>query len=171
MIKSNKNRIKKNNENFEKLSASEQRILIARDVLAQLAAGKYKAKSGSWVQAEVPGRNYNLITEDERENNADLKEVFCELESCNVCALGGMFVSAVKNFNKLKFNDLHHVKNYESDFDEYGICNNCGDREQDCNCADSPDGDICLEDIQDYMSKFFSIDQLKLIELAFEQGN
>ena len=84
-------KINKLNAEFKKATKAQKRVMIAQDVLAQLKAKRYVAESGCWVQA-----NYNTaVPLADIKYKDSVKELFAEktIESCNVCALGGLFMS------------------------------------------------------------------------------
>lgn len=119
-------------ERFKKANKQRKRVMIAEDVLAQLRTKRFVAEQGTFV-----GDLGAFLEEDEL--NKDLKTICRSEPQCNVCAIGGMFVSAVEFHNKLKVSDV----SLEFDYKEYS----------------------------NYLSKWFEKDQLKLIEIAFEDGN
>lgn len=90
--------VKKKNNEFNALPMSQQRIAIARDVLAQVAVGRL-----------IPsGVNYfvgDYATFADADGDAQLDEVFSGITSCEVCALGSMFFCGVERANSLKVND------------------------------------------------------------------
>lgn len=120
--------IKKENARFAKLSKAEKRVAIAKDVLAQIAAKKYVPTQGTYV---------DLLDKDVSEE--DIGKEVCEVVAgarCDVCAIGSLFMSAVKLGDNLKV-----------DFGEYG----------DVNFFKS-----------EILTRFFSKDQLGMMEAAFE---
>jgi hypothetical protein len=69
---------------FDKLTPAQKRVRIARDVLAQLASGKFIATQGLYVNGpEIEGAKAK----------ASLQTLFKKQKSCEVCALGSMFVA------------------------------------------------------------------------------
>ncbi len=72
----------KRNAIFKRASAAQKRVLIAKDVIAQIAAKKYKAKKLTW--ARIKGAK-KAGGEEQVCSILDKKDV-----SCNCCALGGM---------------------------------------------------------------------------------
>lgn len=138
-LKKENRAIKARNEQFAKLSPAEKRVQIARDVLAQLRSKKLIATAGTWLSGEY---GESLFTRADAENNVELQEILKKQETCEGCALGGMFMCAVERHNKLK------VKNLESP-----------------NSGEASEGDAIK-----YLRKFFTVDQLDEIEAAFEQG-
>lgn len=121
-------------ERFNSLPKAEQRVLIAKDVIAQINIGKYKANTGNYIQ-DLKVSNSIL--------NKDARKHINEIKSCEVCALGGCLISAVKFKNTLTVNqlkDLHDVLN---------------DRI-------SPQGKL--------ITSVFTKKQLQMIETAFEKG-
>jgi hypothetical protein len=100
--------IEKQNKAFHRMSKKNQRIAIAKDVLAQLRLKKYRATPGDYFSStEV----YDAIDEFEVnhdfEVHADLQEVLLEKSPvCNVCALGSAAVSLCRLGDEA---DIHDV--------------------------------------------------------------
>ena len=86
---------------FKKANKARKRVMIARDVLAQLLKGSYDPTEGVWVIPE----NLNYKSTDE----------LCDVLSgkCEVCGLGSLFVSAVRFADKFKVNELSEFKEGE----------------------------------------------------------
>jgi len=129
-------RIKAENQRFEKLPKQQQRIEIAQDVLAQLRAKKFVAQQGTYVSVD------NLLKAGQNES-IDLSVPLTQAESCTVCGIGGLFVSAVCKADKLSVEEADGV-DLGGNFDMAG--------------------DIAYA----YLKQFFSQEQLELIECAFE---
>lgn len=111
--------IKRWNTSFNKLSEEDKRVAIAKDVIKQIKAGKYYASTGTYVNLDVK------LSDD-----TSLQKHFDEI-TCDVCALGGLFMSNVKFNNQCTYNEL--------------------------GCGKFLD-----------LLKYFSKEQLFLIEIAFE---
>lgn len=124
------------NEAFAKLTAKEQRVAIAKDVLVHIATRKIVAKQGTYF--EIKHRSFS----------ADMQacEVVAAAPSCTVCALGAVFVAAIDNANEATMDDM--------DPDDFGNRIEIGH---------AP--------LKRYLSRFFSVDQLHLIEAAFESSD
>lgn len=105
-------RVRRANEAFEKLSAADKRVYIARDVLAQLRSKQIIAERGVWVGDE---NGSVCVIPDDTNDNAELKDVFNSMESCTACALGGLFFSTVKIADKLK---VGSISDQEIDFND-----------------------------------------------------
>lgn len=90
-----------------RMTKAEKRVEIAKDVLKQIKANKYRPTSGVWVidtdGNEVDDFVYRIRDEDS-EAVIDLKkDVVCKLNGrCSVCALGSLFISAIDKFNHTK---------------------------------------------------------------------
>ena len=135
-------KINKLNAEFKKATKAQKRVMIAQDVLAQLKAKRYVAESGCWVQA-----NYNsTATWADIKYTDSVQELFAEktIESCNVCALGGLFMSCTNLNNNTLLEELDDVS------EDLG---NLIDEE---------------EKLSNKLNKIFSTPQLKLIETYFE---
>lgn len=100
---------------FDKLPKAEQRVVIAKDLIARLDAKRFKA-SGGYFQAttRIP---LKAVANDE----AQVKEVFAA-KVCRGCELGGMFAAALDRCNALKLEDLSPDSRVrQGHVDEYDI--------------------------------------------------
>jgi len=91
------------NEEFKKATKAQKRVMIAQDVLAQIKTKRYVAESGCWVQPNIKAAcEKNLKDED------SVQELFAKkkIKSCNVCALGGLFMSCINLNNNTTVEDL-----------------------------------------------------------------
>jgi hypothetical protein len=140
--------IARRNKLFAAADAAEKRVLIAKDVIAQIKNGNFKAAGGTWVRPMTARHLGNLSVEFGAD--ASLRELVLtdKLGKCDCCALGAMFMSCT----------LYNNKTTAEDF------------EQEVN-----DGafDFLVEDkgsISNGLNTFFSPAQLRLIEMYFERG-
>jgi hypothetical protein len=121
---------------------AEKRVAIAKDVLRQLAAKKYRATPGTYCQL----REHDAKKLD-RCSNDQLQGALPQLRSCAVCALGAAFMSAVAKFDNLS------------------ICGaNLGLAEGDFYVRTSPNRGLIFS----HLEKFFSRRQIAEIECHFE---
>lgn len=90
-------RVRRANKRFEEATPEEKRVIIAKDVLAQLAIGKIKATPGEYLG--LTSETYDAL---EDKPNAELCDIFKGVKSCGACALGSIFVSAVIFQDQLK---------------------------------------------------------------------
>ena len=129
--------IKANNLAFKKATKPQKRVMIAQDVLAQIEAKKFRAKEGNWICAS---RDLSNLQETE-----GVREVFAagKMGRCDVCALGGLFMSCTN------LNGGTTLYDFEGESDSLGFYIYNG----------SP--------LSNGLHKFFSNDQLKLIEIYF----
>jgi hypothetical protein len=128
------------NAEFKKANKAQKRVMIAQDVLAQIKAKRYFAESGCWVQPNIKAAcEKNLKDED------SVQELFAKkkIKSCNVCALGGLFMSCINLNNNTTVQDLK---------DETYI------------------GDLVADDdkLSNGLNRIFTQKQLILIETYFE---
>lgn len=157
LVKVANRRISRANKTFEKMTPSEKRVQIARDVLVQLDSKRLTAICGIWLS----GKNEKgLFNEVDIKKNLELKDVLAKVKRCEGCALGGMFMCAVERADKLKLNQLDTVKEINR---PYYYRNSYRDSYS--------DGLISEDDAFSYMKKFFKLDQLNMIESAFENGD
>jgi len=145
MIVSRKNKlskeaIEKRNEAFWKLPAAEQRVAIAQDVLNELSARRMNAKRDIYVYFG----DYCLPKGSEEDSLQDHLE---KMPSCDVCAKGALFVSAVRLGNRFKCGEIVD-----------GVID-----EDDINYVD-------FSNFKDFLRDIFSSEQLELIEYVFERG-
>jgi hypothetical protein len=95
-------RLEKKNEEFRKLTKSEQRVQIAQDVIAQLKAKKLVAAS-TYLTPQVDDVNIDSPECDDYPyiGDLDVSEVTSQVQ-CEVCGIGSLFVTAVERNDKLK---------------------------------------------------------------------
>lgn len=139
------NAIKKTNAEFKKATKAQKRVLVAKDVLAQIKAKRYIAEAGMWVR---PNWSHKIdscsidITDSVQKLFADRS-----IESCNVCALGGMFMSCTNLNNNTTVEQLEdEVADRLGEKIEHG------------------------ENLSNGLNKIFTSKQLQLIEMYFENG-
>jgi len=155
--KNHERRVSRDNKAFDKLSPADKRVAIARDVLAQIAAQKLVPTSGTWLSGKDDSP---LFDEKDVKKNPELQAILTKTKQCEGCALGGLFLCAVKKADKLKLNELEEVKKFEEWKAECGSEAFLSDESK----------YIYQEDAFKYLGRFFSKDQLEAIESAFEQG-
>jgi hypothetical protein len=138
--------IQENNVAFKTATKAQKRVMIAQDVLAQIKAKRYVADSGTWVDPTFSGK----WNHDAPNDNASVQQMFAskEIESCSVCALGSMFMSCTNLNNHTTFAQF----NCESD--DIG------------SMIDREDGGF-----SNGLDRFFTKNQLTLIEIYFEKGD
>jgi hypothetical protein len=129
------------NAEFKKANKAQKRVMIAQDVLAQLKAKRYVAESGCWVRI-----HYSPATVAETDS---VQELFVEkkIESCNVCALGGLFMSCTNFNNNTLLKDLDSVSEYLGSLVDEG------------------------KKLSNKLNSIFTTNQLKLIESYFEAND
>lgn len=127
---------KKPIKSFSRLTKSEKRIAIAKDVLAQIKLKTFVAKEG--VYLNVNFKNSIKFKEQDKLETCQLNTLIQDNKvTCQVCALGSVFTSHVNKTNHLKYNEVYLNE-------------------------DQPE-------MQDRLKNIFSINQLNLIECAFEK--
>jgi hypothetical protein len=135
---------------------AQMRVTIAKDVLAQIAARRYRPQIGSWVDdyklggldGYVDSKFYKAHETEAQskksgKNNCDIKvnakEYLNKVTTCSVCALGAIFMSQVNTCGDVVFSE-----DSASPFDVF-------------------------EDLHTSpLKKYFSVNQLMLIEGCFE---
>jgi hypothetical protein len=132
-------RLRERNARFAALSTVEKRIKVAKDVIAQLNAKELSARSGCYINANIPHQAYYNADGTSKGDfgERDFREVLEETGArCDVCALGAMFVTTVKIRNEITTDKGRFSRG---------------------------------EDMHKYLADVFSKDQLRLIESAFER--
>ena len=109
---------------FKKLSKPMKRVAIAQDVIASLKAKQLTAQA----------RNY--LTVDDGALHTNFQTALALGQKCTACALGSLFVCAVKVQNDVCTEDAEYAAEQVS--------------------------------VHGYLSDIFSVEQLSLIETAFE---
>ena len=129
------------NQAFKKASKAQKRVMIAQDVIAQIKAKRYVPESGTFVIANWSEKI------DYKDHSDNIQEAFQkkQIETCQVCALGGLFMSCTNLNNNTNFEQLEQAEDLGEMIDNEGRISNG-------------------------MDKFFSVNQLKLIETYFENA-
>lgn len=96
--------IKRRNAAFEKLSPAQKRVVVAKDVLAALNARQLIARSNVYLTIDrfAPELQASPNYWELDAQSALLKGQV----SCNVCAIGSIFVCAVERQDKITLNDF-----------------------------------------------------------------
>lgn len=136
------------NAKFEQLSKQQQRVAIAKDVLAALKAQQLYACTGTWAKID----DSSPVVLEDLKLGTELQDIFKQADvSCEACALGACFVSAVKLGNNCK---LTSEARENGQFNFYLPSDQGGDR----------------TGMSATLSRYFDEKQLSLIECAFEMG-
>lgn len=141
------------NKAFAKLPRNEQRIAIAKDVIAQIRAKKFVAASTYFQlgRSDAACDPYSTPEYDLSDNvNSDLSECVAK-EGCTVCGIGSLFASAVLNNDKLKVKKVSYLDEFTWEDDIVSL-------------------NIERDDEVHYLRKWFDADQLDLIERYFERN-
>ncbi|RJQ24579.1 hypothetical protein C4577_07355 [Candidatus Parcubacteria bacterium] len=101
--------IKQKNDQFKGMTKKEKAVAVAKDVLKHLRSLKF---TGCASYCEGDGLN---ISKDENVQPHISKLV----KNCEVCALGGMFLSYIRLFDNVKYEKIIEPKYYEEN--EYQI--------------------------------------------------
>jgi hypothetical protein len=131
------------NIDFDSLNPEAKRVRIAQDVIAQLDAKKLVAKNLVFLKVNV--------SPAEAKSDEELRDILRRKEKCTVCALGAVFVAAVDAHDQLKAREVV----FHDTFDAF----------------DPNSAVLCEDTIFPYLERFFTKEQLGLIEIAFERGS
>lgn len=83
------------NKEFEKLTAAQKRVEVAKDVLEQLKTNQYTPNTGFYI---------NIVSNCEESD--DIQSHFSEVRRCEVCQIGAIILSVTRFRNKLTFGDV-----------------------------------------------------------------
>jgi hypothetical protein len=138
--------IAKKNKRFKAMTKPEQRVAIAKDVIAQIKLKRIKALPLTYLvtnptdDSDIRGDQILCGVADDTELQSVFKE---KITSCNCCAKGAIFLAAVERFNNLPINwktrPFMHGGGYFS-------------------------GELVTK----HLGEYFSAEQLNMIEGAFE---
>lgn len=93
-----KKRIEKENKKFENATVMEKRVLIARDVLNLLKKQKIKPEVNRYIDIKSDVVRAFRTTNPHTSLATFFKK---EMKTCEACAVGSLFVAAVRRFNNV----------------------------------------------------------------------
>jgi len=132
------------NAEFKAATRPGKRVVIAKDVIAQIKRHKLMPRQGTWLRF-TNFNNPDFSIFDNGEDSIKDKYLDNTVQQCEGCALGSLMLSCTLFNNKLKFGENDIYDNIGEAIEEGQISNG--------------------------LDKIFSTKQLALIELAFEQGS
>jgi hypothetical protein len=134
-------------EQFYALPMNERAVLVAKDVIAQVEAGRYTPKIGVYlILNRGASTEQSDYLSEAIQNGLDVKENFHLIPNgCAACAIGATILSCTHLGNKLKFSDLYAGSLGVKDLDKPVI--------------------------HELLASVFSPEQLLMIETAFEGYN
>ena len=109
--------VRRTNRRFDKMTASQKRVQIARDVIKQVELKRVTPTRGVYVE------NFGVAFPINSSEFSELSK--SQLDSCSACALGSMFLSAVDRKNKLSMLNMgsyvpgQHLNLYSDDTRDY----------------------------------------------------
>lgn len=135
--------IAKREKKFKAASPAQKRVLVAKDVIKLIKLRKVQPSTGDFLSEWSPVGYEDLA----RNHPRDLRELILEgkLETCTVCALGGLMVGCTLYNDKVKYHEWGFTKIGDWIADDKPM----------------PNG----------LNEIFSREQLILIEQAFERGD
>lgn len=101
MLKKYNARTRASNAAFAKMTPEQKKVTVAKDVLEQLRVGRLVATNGTYLKSPT-------FDGGELDDGDDLREAFKKMESCDVCAIGAVFVATVDRLDKLTVGDLDY---------------------------------------------------------------
>lgn len=150
-----KKRIERENTSFKKLNVAGKRVVIAKDVLEALRLKRIKAQRGtyfmttsSWGDLLKGTRSLHSkgpYGEEVVKGSTEVKAAFDAIPTCSACALGSVFMATVQRCDALSVKAAVHYS-----LASYRSPTFFNDR------------------MTAYLSDYFTVDQLLLIEDAFE---
>lgn len=128
---------------WKKMSISEKRVAIARDVLKQIKKKKILPMHSCYVDSII----YKGNSEIRFDQNIQLNKITSKIKDCEACAVGSLFLCAIDRNNHF---DLKQAKLLHDGSGGY------------------PEIQMSPKPIFAYLKRFFTIKQIQLIEIAFE---
>ena len=140
------------NKEFTEASVEMKRVIIAKDVIKQIIANKFKAETGKYMRftydgiSMFPDSIFRNLVEIKGRKECELQEIIQDENiKCRVCALGSCFLSLINLNDNYKLNeDISYILS--------GV-----ERTQ--------------HEIAKVLSPYFSISQLRLMENTFEAND
>lgn len=120
--------IKIANWKFRRMGKASKRVQIAQDVLAQIKVNKFKPQHGTYFYTS------QMLYDRSKQLNLAVADV----NSCNVCAIGAIFLGFVNRLNHCKVSDV-----FDQEFGSGTFMKN-------------------------YLLEYFDEEQIQMIETAFE---
>jgi hypothetical protein len=89
-------------QTLETMSKAQARILIAKDVIAQLRCGKMESTPMTYLDIYTKDGVDQLFTDADVKKGRDVRDVLKRrMKKCNVCAKGAIFISTIMKFDRL----------------------------------------------------------------------
>ncbi len=88
----------------KKLTKTQMRVVIAKDALAQLRLKKYNAQRGIYIDYDLLNTLSKEYTKDYDDKSA--QPFLKNLNNCEVCAKGALFLSTVRKFNDVTLREF-----------------------------------------------------------------
>lgn len=101
--------------NFDKLTKMQQRVVIAKDLIARIQAKTFLPSSGTYL---MPKRGEWFRGLDGLSRTTEVRDAL-KGKACRGCEIGGLFLCAVDRHNKLRLGDLGAVEENAQGFNEY----------------------------------------------------
>lgn len=153
---------------WKSMTRKQRKVAIAKDVIAQIQAGKYRIESGSGYIESYTTASRNSLSEhfqrlkdlDRPVSNADVEVV---TGACTMCARGAALMSRIRKFNSVKVSEIG-VYLIDEGYTE--ISND------DLKAGAQPieaDLSATQKNTTEGLEGAFTADELNLIEAAFER--
>ena len=97
----------KRNDAFKRATKQERAVMVAKDALKMLDAGKTTAATGFWASFE------DKFSDNEEVENEQICDLSDQFSGCKVCALGSLMLSEIRHTNNLKFSEVAGMLDYE----------------------------------------------------------
>jgi hypothetical protein len=125
---------------FHKMSRAQQRVVVAKDVLALIQSKKYAPAHKGYLVGKVVDIGVDLAQSQRAGTSEEVRDLYIEAGAprCTGCALGSVLLACVLRTDELTTSDLFSG------------------------------GGVNTGNMVEYLEKYFSFKQLALIEKAFE---
>jgi hypothetical protein len=137
-------KVKKPVKPFSRLTKAEKRVAIAKDVIDQIKLKTIRIASGEYCTITLDG---SVKGKDELQKAFQKGKV----KECKVCAMGALFIGDILKRDNFKLNSGNFTPGESGRFEEDGFAN------------------VYSSTIEKKLDDYFTAEQLRLIEAAFEE--
>jgi hypothetical protein len=81
------------------MKATTKRILIIADVISQIKDRRFQARCGRYIGPETDDALRTVGTYTTDDNGPAVQKAVCELEHCEACAKGALFLAYIERYN------------------------------------------------------------------------
>ena len=91
----------------KKLTKAQMRVIVAKDALLQLQLEKYQPKCGVYIDDDLKREIQYLPSQGKANREDSVQPYLNNLNNCQVCAKGAIFLSSVRAFNDVTVGNFY----------------------------------------------------------------